>query len=98
MSFMLAVTSLVTAAPTYAAPPTPPAAARTEALERLLGREQNWLTVQGNHLERASQVAATVQRYIDAQNAAGKDTSALVNALATFQSQIVTAQGPADPD
>jgi hypothetical protein len=99
LSLTLAVTSLVSVAPTYAAPPTPstsPAAARTAALEAQLKREQGWLTVQGNQLERAGQVAAKVQQYIDAQNAAGKDTSALASALAIFQSQIATAQSSHD--
>jgi hypothetical protein len=96
MSLVLAATGLVTVAPTYAAPPTPPAAARAEALETQLKREQSWLAVQENHLTRVNQVAAAVQHYIDAQNAAGKDTSALADALATFQSQIATAQSSHD--
>jgi len=54
--------------------------------------EQNWLTVQQNNLNKTATVVTNVQNLITKANGEGKNTTALVNALATFQSQIATSQ------
>ncbi|MDR3572528.1 MAG: hypothetical protein P4L50_01585 [Anaerolineaceae bacterium] len=54
--------------------------------------EQNWLTKQQDNLNKTAAVVTNVQNLITKANGEGKDTTALVNALATFQSQIATSQ------
>lgn len=61
-----------------------------------LPRLQNWLSVQQTHLDATDQIVSKVQEYIDNQKSQGKDTSALEAALATFQSQVATAQASHD--
>jgi hypothetical protein len=57
-------------------------------LENLLQREQLALNNQATRLSLAGQTAAATQDYIDAQQAAGKDTAALETALAAFNQAI----------
>jgi hypothetical protein len=54
--------------------------------------EQNWLTKQQDNLNKTASVVTNVQNLIAKANGDGKDTTTLVNALATFQSQIATSQ------
>ncbi len=54
--------------------------------------EQNWLAKQQDNLNKTVAVVTNVQNLITKANGQGKDTTALVNALATFQSQIATSQ------
>jgi RNA polymerase-interacting CarD/CdnL/TRCF family regulator len=54
--------------------------------------EQNWLVKQQDNLNKTASVVTNVQNLITKANAKGKDTTALVNALAVFQSQIAIAQ------
>ena len=54
--------------------------------------EQNWLVKQQDNLNKTATVVTNVQTLITKANAKGKDTTALVNALAVFQSQIATSQ------
>jgi hypothetical protein len=54
--------------------------------------EQNGLTKQQDNLNKTVTVVTNVQNLIAKANGEGKDTNALVNALATFQSQIATSQ------
>lgn len=84
--------SLAVAAPTYAQSPSPQPNARQASLARQFKREQTWFNLQQGHLTVENQIATAVQNYINAQNALGKDTSTLVAALATYNSQIATAQ------
>jgi hypothetical protein len=72
--------------------PKPGQAARTARLEKVYQREQNWLTQQQANLTKATAIATKVQDFINAQNAKGKDTTALQQALAVFQQQLATAQ------
>lgn len=62
------------------------------ALSNIFKREQNWLNIQSSHLQKASEIAGTTQRLIDAAKAEGKDTSALESALAQFNASIASAQ------
>ncbi len=89
----------VVAAPTAAAlaqAATPPPKAgqqvRDQILERAYRREQAWLALQQQNLDRMNQIVTKVQNYIAAQQAKGKDVSALQAALAAFQQQIAVAQ------
>jgi hypothetical protein len=88
------VLALAAATPTFAQTPAPTArgANRQTALQNQFKREQKWFGIQTTHLANTNKLATTVQSYINAQNAKGKDTSALAAALATFNSQIATAQ------
>jgi len=54
--------------------------------------EQNWLIQQQDNLNKTATVVTNVQNLIDKANGKGKNTTALVNALAIFQSQIATSQ------
>src|SRR5574341_1353521 len=65
---------------------------KTHLEETGLLRPQKGLSLQQTHLEATSQIVSKVQDYIANQKAKGKDTSSLEAALATFQSQIATAQ------
>lgn len=58
--------------------------------------EQNWLIKQQDNLNKTAAVVTNVQNLIDKANGKGKNTTALVNALATFQSQIATSQSSHD--
>ncbi len=91
---MLTVMNLAIAAPTYAQGPTDSdhPDPRRDMRERQFKREQDWFNEQTKRLADANTLAAKVLDYINAQNALGKDTSSLVAALATFNSQIATAQ------
>lgn len=96
---MLVVMNLALAAPTYAQAPTPQANRadqRKDMRERQFKREQTWFDTQTKTLAGAGTIANKTQSYIDAQNALGKDTSSLVAALATFNSQVATAQSSHD--
>jgi len=80
----------------FAQSATPPAKpgqqARDERLERWYQREQTWLNQQQQNLDKTSNIVTKVQQYIAAQQAKGKDVTALQAALSTFQSQIATAR------
>ena len=54
--------------------------------------ELKWLAIQQDNLNKTATVVTNVQNLITKANGEGKDTTALVNALATFQSQIATSQ------
>lgn len=56
--------------------------------------DQNWLTAQQNDLNNQAGVASKLQKTITYENGKSKDTTALVAALATFQSQVAAAQTP----
>jgi hypothetical protein len=92
---MLVAMNLAIATPTYAQGPTPSNRSdpRRDARERQFKREQDWFNDQTKRLADAKTIATKVQDYINAQNAKGKDTSSLVASLATYNSQISTAQG-----
>lgn len=96
---MLVAMNLAIAAPTYAQGPTPQTNRpdpRKDMRERQFKREQTWFDAQTKSLTDAGTIATKVQDYINAQNALGKDTSSLVAALATFNSQVATAQSSHD--
>jgi hypothetical protein len=79
----------------YADAATPPAKlsqARDNRLERWYQREQDWLTQQQDNLNKANTIVTKVQAFIAAQEANGKDVTALQTALAAFQQQIANAQ------
>jgi galactokinase len=87
------VMAAIPATAAYAAPSTPPAQPqRNERLEQAYQREQEWLGTQQDNLNRLISVAGKVQQFITTQQNTGKDVSALQTALATFKSQIATAQ------
>ncbi|HTX91627.1 MAG TPA: hypothetical protein VMC09_10460 [Anaerolineales bacterium] len=65
-------------------------------LENFLKREQIALNDQGARLKAADTVISTSQDWINQLKAAGKDTSALESALATYQTQIASAQSNHD--
>ena len=98
----LAVAGVLTApaATAYADDPTPTPRpgqqARDDRLKNWYQREQNWLNVQTRHLAKANEAAGKVQDWINDLKSEGKDTGALEAALATFQSQIATAQASHD--
>lgn len=91
---MLLAMNLAIAAPTYAQAPAQSNRPdpRKDRRERQFKREQIRFDDQTKRLSDASTVARKTQDYINAQNALGKDTSSLVAALATYNSQIATAQ------
>jgi hypothetical protein len=62
------------------------------ALSNMFKREQNWLNLQSSHLQKASEIAGTTQKLIDAAKTEGKDTSALESALTQFNASISSAQ------
>ncbi len=97
-AIMLVMTDLAIATPTYAQGPTPSNRPdpRRDVRERQFKREQDWYNDQTKRLADANTIATKVQDYINAQNAKGKDTSSLVAALATYNSQISAAQGSHD--
>ena len=79
----------------YAAPATPPAQDPTvthERLEQAYQREQQQLKIQQDNLDMLNIIADQVQQFITTQQGQGKDVTALQAALATFKSQITTAQ------
>lgn len=91
---MLLAMNLAIAAPTSAQGPSQSNRPdpRKDARERQFEREQTWFDDQTKRLADASVVATKTQDYVKAQNALGKDTSSLVAALATYNSQLATAQ------
>lgn len=96
---VLVVMNLAIAAPTYAQSPAPQTNRpdpRKDMRERQFKREQTWFNGQTKVLADTGTIATKTQNYIDAQNALGKDTSSLVAALATFNSQVATAQSSHD--
>jgi hypothetical protein len=62
-------------------------------LKKDITSENNWLGIQQTHLNNTATVVTNIQTLITKATAAGKDTSALSAALATYQSQITTATG-----
>jgi TolA-binding protein len=82
----------------YAAPGTPPAQGqaaetRNARLEQAYQREQEWLSQQQDNLNKMNTVVVDkIQQFITTQQGKGKDVTALQAALATFKSQLVTAQ------
>jgi RNA polymerase-interacting CarD/CdnL/TRCF family regulator len=60
-------------------------------LQKDYQNEQKWLTTQQGNLGKTSEVVTKVQNLISQAQTKGKDTSALSTALATFQSEIATA-------
>jgi hypothetical protein len=90
------------ASPAFAQDSTPPVNA-TERAENRDGRLANtyqrllnWEDRQALNLERAAEVAAKAQTYIDEQKAAGRDTSGLEAALASFNAARPEAQADHD--
>ena len=67
-----------------------------ELLRKALEREQERLGLQQERLNKAPDVVAKIQGFIDTQKAKGVDTSAAEAALATFQAQIAQAQAAHD--
>jgi DNA repair exonuclease SbcCD ATPase subunit len=90
---LAAAFALLPASTVYADEGTPPApdGKRAERLEKALQREQEWLDIQQNNLDRANELAEKVQARIDELKAEGKDTSALEAALATYRAEIADA-------
>ncbi len=91
------VVAAVPANAALAAPATPPAQgqlalAREARLEQAYRREQQFLNTQQDNLNRMNTIADKVQQFITTQQNKGKDVTALQAALATFKSQITTAQ------
>ncbi len=85
--------------PTPSAPQTSPAdkaAQRDQRLENALSRENKWLGVQANNLQRMGQIAGKAQALIDQAKAKGIDVSALQAALNTFNSQVANAKSNHD--
>lgn len=80
--------TLVPVRETLAALPTPDDA----FLENLLLREKLALSNQQTRLELSHTVAETTQAYIDSQKSAGKDTTGLENALASFNQAALEAE------
>lgn len=72
---------------------TPLAQAVNTQLALSLQRENNWLMRENLHLTQANQAISKIQNLIDKAQAAGYDVTALNSALATFTSEIATAQG-----
>ncbi len=97
LATVLAVFSLAFAAPSgiaLADTPTPgPKTRDYSALTKAYQNEQKWLGIQQGNLNKTGTVVSRVQDLISKAQAKGLDTSALSSALATFQSQIATAQG-----
>ncbi len=69
---------------------------RAERLENLFQREQQWLNTQSATLARAGTIAGKVQGWIDTLKSKGVDVSALEAALATFRTQVASAQAAHD--
>ena len=67
-------------------------AARSTVLEKAFAAEQNRLGIQQANLDKTNTLVARLQTLIDDAKAKGEDTSALENALATFQSQVANAR------
>ncbi len=65
-------------------------------LEKAYARENDWLKQQGNNLAKTGPAVTRVQGLIDQAKGQGKDTSSLEAALATYKSQIATAQASHD--
>jgi hypothetical protein len=92
------IIAAIPATSAYAAPGTPPAQdqaaeTRNARLEQAYQREQEWLSQQQDNLNKMNTVVVDkVQQFITTQQGKGKDVTALQAALATFKSQIVTAQ------
>jgi hypothetical protein len=61
-----------------------------------LKREQIALNDQGVRLKAADTAISTTQDWINKLKSAGKDTSALESALATYQTQVASAQSSHD--
>ena len=65
-------------------------------LENFLKREQIALNDQALRLQQANAAITTTQDWINQLKAAGKDTSALESALATYKTQVASAQSSHD--
>ena len=83
-------------APAYAGeePPTGigPQGSPDERLERLFAREQEWLGVQAERLEKAGELQSRAEERLDAMREEGKDTSVLEKALERFDELLDKAQ------
>ena len=88
------------AAPAYAQGPTPVVPTRMDLRKDIreyqFKREKDFFADQTRRLTAANTVANKTQDYINAQNALGKDTTALAAALAAFKTQLATAQSSHD--
>jgi len=88
----LMILGLVFTVPTsvaFAATPTPPSNA---ALTKAFQHDQSWLNVQATNLGKANDVVTDIQNLITEAQSQGISTTAISTALATFQSQLNTAQ------
>jgi hypothetical protein len=97
VSVLLATTtSFAAPGPAFADPATPPAAGQKLAakvrLEKTLQREQLALARLLVRLERATSRTTKIQKVIDNQKSKGKDTTALVAALASYNTSIASAR------
>jgi predicted DNA binding protein len=63
-----------------------------QVLANQLKREQNWLTIQQNHLDRANQGIRKAQELIDTAKNEGKDVTDLETGLNIFRAKIANAQ------
>ena len=72
----------------FAATPTPPSNA---ALTKAFQHDQSWLNVQQTNLGKANDVVTAIQNLITEAQSQGINTAAISTALATFQSQLSTA-------
>jgi hypothetical protein len=80
--------------------PTPGAPGSNPQVDQNLAnqfkREQNFLTVQQTHMDKAKLIVPKLQDLINKAKQNGKDVSSLESALATFNTQIASAQAPHD--
>jgi hypothetical protein len=93
---MVAAAMLMPAGTALASSPTTTPEAKQQGLHQHLmnwyQREQKWLSLQEDNLQKTGKVIARLQEFIDSQKEKGKDTSALEAALSTYQAQIDTAK------
>ncbi len=92
---LFVVLGFTTAVPTFAQSPTPTPRGidiGADARAREFKAEQTWSNIQQEQLNRATQLATDVQNFINEQNTNGKNTTTLVTALATFNTQLTNAK------
>jgi hypothetical protein len=92
---LVLLVALMAAGSVWAASPAPQQVGDT-ALENLLIRERLAFDDQTKRLQAANAVIDAAATWIDRLKAAGKDTSALDSALATYKTQIGAAQADHD--
>ncbi len=80
--------------PTPNAPKSNPQA--DQNLANQFKREQNFLTIQQTHMDKAKLAVPKLQDLINKAKEKGKDVSSLESALATFNTQMASAQAPHD--